>query len=881
MAFRPRFRRLFGPDPLQDVDEELAFHLEMRVRELIAEGETPERARELALQRFGDYDGSRNECLEINERRRRHMTRTEYLTELRQDVGYALRMLRRTPGFTLVAVLTLALGIGANSAIFSVVHGVLLRSLPYQSAERLYQPRMLYPDGTAYTALSAPDFMSVREGNRVFDRVEAYSTGVFTLLGAGEPQEVRGANVSEGMFELLGLSLALGRGFAVEEHRAGAGSVTVLDHGFWRQVFGGSADVLGRTVTVGGDPYTIIGVLAPGAGLPDPADMYAPLEYGETFSAATASGRRSEYLDVIGHSREGVTATQVEEDLRRLGTALQTEFPDSNGSLTFTTTSLRSMIVGDVEKPLFVLLGAVALVLLVACANVANLLLARASARQAELAVRVAMGAGRGRLLRQLLTESIVLAVAGGAVGLLIAYWATGALVSAQPADIPRLDEVGLNGTVVLFTLGISLLTGIGFGLLPALQATGVRLTRALREGGRGGGQGKGAQRMRATLVVAEMALSVVLLMGAGLLIRSFVGMTRVAPGFQAEQAMAFRITLQGDEYAGARQIRDRIMQFEARLRTLPGVTSVGATTSLPLSGLGSVIDFSVIGAPAPPPNVNEEIGVASVTPQYFATIGAPLVRGRAFTEYDRDGAPPVAIINEAAVRRWFPDRDPIGQQVAMSGVTQEIVGVVGDVRQRQPIEAVQPQLFSPYAQRTTRALRIVVRSADDPVALAPTIRAEIRRVDPNLALTDFTPLDQLIDLSVARPRFYTALLTLLAGVALMLAATGIFGVMSYAVAQRSREISIRMALGARTDQVLRMIVGQAVVLAGAGAVIGVAGALILARLIQSQLFGVGILDPLTLGGVLAVLIGSAAAASLLPARRAARLDPANALRES
>ena len=344
---------------------------------------------------------------------------------------------------------------------------------------------------------------------------------------------------------------------------------------------------------------------------------------------------------------------------------------------------------------------------------------------------------------------------------------------------------------------------------------------------------------------------------------------------------MAFRITLQGDEYAGARQIRDRVIQFEERLRTLPGVTSVGATTSLPLSGLGSVNDFAVVGAPPPPPNVNQEIGVASVTPHYFSSIGAPLVGGRAFTEYDREGAPEVAIINEAAVRRWFPDRDPIGQQVAMSGLTREIVGVVADVRQRQPIEPVQPQLFSPYAQRTTRTLRIVVRSAGDPLALAPAIRAEIRRLDPNLALTDFIPLDQLIDRSVARPRVYTALLTLFAGVALTLAATGIFGVMSYSVAQRSREISIRMALGARTEQVLRMIVGHAVVLAGTGAVIGVAGALILARLIQNQLFGVGVFDPLTLGGVLAVLIGSAAAASFLPARRAARLDPANALRES
>jgi len=875
------FRRLFGPDPKADVDDELAFHLEMRIRELVEQGEAPARARELALRRFGDYDGPRSQCLEINERRRRRMTRTEYVTELRQDVGYALRMLRRTPGFTAVAVITLALGIGANSAIFSVVHGVLLQSLPFRSAERLYQPRMLYPDGTAYSSLSAPDFMSVREGNRVFEQVEAYSTGVFTLLGAGEPQEVRGARVSHGLFDLLGLPIALGRGFVPEEHQPGQGSFTVLDHGFWRRAFGGAPDVLGRTVSIGGDPYTIVGVLALGARLPDVADMYAPLEYGETFNATTATGRRSEYLDVIGRARPGMTAPQIEDDLRRLGTQLQTAFPETNGRLTFTGASLRTMIVGDVQTPLLMLLGAVALVLLVACANVANLLLARASARQGELAVRVAMGAGRGRLLRQLLTESVVLAIAGGAAGLMIAYWATGALVAAEPADIPRLEEVGLNGTVLLFTLGISLVTGLGFGLLPAVQATGGRLTRALREGGRGGGQGKGAHRVRATLVIAEMALSVVLLMGAGLLIRSFVQMTRVSPGFDAEQAMAFRITLQGDEYARAQQIRDRVVEFEDRLRTLPGVTSVAATTALPLSGLGSLVDFRVVGAPPPPPNINREIGIASITPQYFMTIGAPLRRGRGLTDYDRAGAPEVAIINEAAVRRWFPDRDPIGQQVEMSGVGREVVGVVADVRQRHPGTPVAPQLFTPYAQRTTRTVRMVVRSAGDPLALAPSIRAEIRRLDPNLALTDFTPLEQLIAGSVARPRFYTALLALFAGVALALAATGIFGVMSYAVAQRSREISIRMALGARADQVLGMIVGRAIALAAAGAILGIAGAAALGRVIQNQLFGVGILDPLTLGVVIVVLIGSAAAASFLPARRAAALDPANALRES
>ena len=876
-----RFRRVFGLDPPGDVDVELSFHLEMRIRELVEQGETPEHARELALRRFGDYDSSRNECVAINERRRRRMTRTEYVTELRQDVGYAWRMLRRTPGFTVVAVLTLALGIGANSAIFSVVYGVLLAPLPYRSADRLFQPRMLYPDGTAYWSLSAPDFMSVRQQNQVFEQVEAYTTGMFTLLGAGDPQEIRGARISDGLLELLGLRVALGRGFVAEEHRPGRGGFTILDHGFWQRVYGGDRTVLGRTVSVGGDPYTIVGVLAQGEHLPDAADMYAPLEYDETFSATTATARRAEFLDVLGRARPGVSAAQVDGDLKRIGSQLQRDFPQTNGTLTFTSASLRARVIGDVQRPLLVLLGAVGLVLLIACANVANLLLARASVREGELAIRVAMGAGRGRLLRQLLTEAVVLGFAGGAIGLVIAYWATTALVAAQPADIPRLEDVGVNGPVLLFTLGIALATGLAFGLLPALQATGGRLQSALREGGRGAAPGRAAHRVRGALVVAEMALSVVLLTGAGLLIRSFVELTRVAPGFNAEQAMAFRVALQGDEYAGGQQIRDRVSQFETRLRALPGVTSVAATTVLPLSGQGGLVDFRVVGAPPPPPDVNQEIGIASITPEYFNAIGTPLRRGRGFTSHDHDKAPPVAIVNEAAVRRWFKDRDPLGQQVEMSGVRREVVGIVADVRQRHPGQPVAPQLFAPYAQRTSRTVRIVVRSATDPIALAPAIRAEIRALDPNLAVTDFTPLEQLVTRSVARPRFYTALLALFAGVALALAATGIFGVMSYAVAQRAREISIRMALGARAGQVLRMIVGRAVALAAAGAILGMVGAVAFGRLIQNQLFGVTLLDPFTLGTVVVVLIGSAVAASFLPARRAAALDPASALRES
>jgi predicted permease len=554
------------------------------------------------------------------------MLRKAHVLELRQDVGYALRMLRRTPGFTAIAVATLALGIGANSAIFSVVHGVLLRSLPFRHAEQLYRVRMLYPDGTAYSALSSPDFMSVREENQVFEGLEAYSTGTMTLLGAGEPREVRGARVSDGLFELLGLDLVLGRGFLREEHQPKRGAVAVLDHGFWLRMFGGDTGVLGRSISVSGKSCTIVGVLAPGARLTAEADLYVPLQYDEAFSSATATARRAEYLAVIGRARPDTVAGHIDADLRRIGTLLQRAFPETNRDLTFNAIGLRQLVVGDVQTPLLVLMGAVGFVLLVACANVANLLLARSAARHAELAVRAALGAGRGRLLRQLLTESAVLGLAGGAIGLVVAYWGTRMLVAARPADIPRLDQIDVTAPVVFFTLGTSLATSVVFGVVPALLATGGRLTRALQEGGRSGTGGAG-HRVRAALVVVEMALAVVLLTGAGLLIRSFIQLTRVEAGFRTEEGMTFRISF--DEYHRRQQILARVTQLEQRVRALPGVRSVAGTTVLPLSGLGSIWNFTVEGAPPPPPDVNQEIAIASITPDYLRAIGTPLVRGR------------------------------------------------------------------------------------------------------------------------------------------------------------------------------------------------------------------------------------------------------------
>jgi predicted permease len=874
-----RFRRLFRTDPQRAVDEEIEFHIDMRVRDRLLAGDEPERARREALRRFGDVGATRAACVIIDERRERSMRRADYLADMMQDVSYALRSLRRRPTFAIVAILTLALGIGANSAIFSVVNGVLLESLPWADPARLQLVQTEYSNGSAFP-LSAPDFMSVREDNRTFAEVGAVAPQMLILTGRGEPREVLGSRVSREFFDLLGLRPVAGRAFDSAEHVPGAGDVVVLTAGLARSLFGSADAALGQSLTLAGTPRTVVGVMPAGTEAPEKAELYLPLAYGEQFSATAVQGRRSEYLTVIGRMRPGVTREQVQQDVRRMGADLAQRFPSTNEALTLTSLPLGDLITGEVRTPLLVLLGAVGLVLLVACANVANLLLARATAREGEIAVRAAIGAGRERIVRQLLTESLVLAGAGAVCGLALAWAGTRALVAAQPADIPRLANIGIDGTVIAFTVITAVLTGMLFGALPALQATGSRMMRALREGGRGALSSGRGRRIRAALVVAELALAVVLLLGAGLLIRSFIGMTRVETGFDMSNAVAFRVSLQGAAYSEPETRRQFMDRLDERLRALPGVTAVGAASGLPMTDNVSLLGpFQVEGLDVPP-NVLPEIRLIRVTPAYFDAIGARLEMGRMLTPQDRADAPRVALFNRAAIARWFPDGQPIGKRVLLGDNAIEIVGIVSDVMQNAPGIPIEPELYVPYSQQSVGTMQFVVRGQGGMAALASGARTAVHELNPLLPVQRVDPLSRVFSDAVARPRFYTTLLGLFAAVALVLAVVGIFGVMSYVVAQRAHEISVRMALGADRSSVVRLVVLGAMKVAGAGLLVGVVVGAAATRVLRSQLFGVERFDPLTFIVVLVVLALAALLAAAAPALRASRMQPGAALRE-
>ena len=800
-----------------------------------------------------------------------------------QDLRFALRGLLRRPGFTAAVVATLALGIGANAAIFSVVNAVLLRPLPYADPERLVMVWGRYPD-FGRTGTSLPDFTDWRNGTTgTFEEMAALHSAPFNLTGLGEPEQLKADRVSANFFRTLGVRPMLGRGFLPEEERTGGDDdVVVLSHGFWQRRFAGDAGVVGRSIQLSGRPYTVIGIAPQGFRFLHDVDLWAPARID---TASMMQRRRSEYLGVFGRLKPGVTVERAGSELAGVLERVAAEFPETNSRLQSEVVSMKEDLVGKVRPALLVFSGAVGLVLLIACANVANLLLARAAAREREVAVRVALGAARGRLVRQLLTESVLIALVGAAVGLLIAVWAVSALRAGSPEGLlPRLGEVRVDPAVVAFSIALAIGTGLLFGLAPALRLASGTLHDSLKEGSRGAAGGA-QTRFRNGLVLGEVAVAVVLLVGAGLLIRSFERLNRVDPGFKPERVLTYGVVLPRSRYGEIAQLPPVYTQLLERTRQIPGVQSVALSNDIPMQGAGYVT-FAIEGRPQTTDGqVTEDVQPFSVTSDYFRTLGIPLRRGRLIEPQDVEGAPQVAVINEEMQRRYFVGRDPIGLRVTFgdpadtSSTWFTVVGVVGNVAQEGLTAKPYAQLYRPLMQAPQRGMWVTVRTAGEPSSVAGAARAALKAVDPDLPANDVRTMEDRISENIAQPRVSVALLGGFSSIALVLAAIGIYGVVSYTVVQRTREIGIRMALGARPEGVLRLVIGQGLVPVAAGVVLGLVLALAATRLMRSLLFGVSATDPLTFAFVALFLGLVALVATYFPARRATRVDPLEALR--
>ena len=797
-----------------------------------------------------------------------------------QDLRYAIRMLLKKPSFTAIVVLALAIGIGANTAIFSVVNAILLRPPPYKHPDRLSMIWMDNPKlGVAEDWHSYPNYMDYKEQNQVFEDMAAFNDRSFNLTGTGDPVRVVGVWATASLFSVLGVEPALGRAFTAEEEEPGKDLVVILSNGLWQRRFGGDPGIVGQPINMNGVNRTVLGVMPASFAFPEKkTELWIPL-------ALTPQRKQARTLisfKAVGRLKPGVTMEQASAGMGPIAKRIDDEYFQSGYGINLV--KLHSQETGKVRPALLVLLGAVAFVLLIACANVANLLLARAAMREKEVAIRLALGAGRLRIVRQLLTESALLAVAGGVVGLLLAIWGLDALVALSPADIPRLDQTGIDARVLAFTLAVSLLTGLVFGLVPALQASKPDLNDSLKESGRGSTSGKSAMRIRSLLVVSEIALSLVLLVGAGLLIRSFMRLQQFDLGFNPDNLLTMRIQLPGSKYREGKQVASFYQQLLERLGTVPGVHSVGAISDIFLTDTPNSTGFTIEGRPVAVGAEAIEVPLDSVSPSYFRVMGIPLLSGREFDDRDVDGAPPVAIINETFLRRFFPGEDPIGKRYVYGGPDPQnpwitIVGVVGDMRRTGFDRPVRPETFLPEAQATANALTIVARTANDPASFATALRNEVWAIDKDQSVYDIKTMHETLSEMRSQRRFNMLLFGIFAAVALTLAAVGIYGVISYSVTQRTHEIGIRIALGAEKSDVLALIVGQAMTLAGIGITIGIAGSLMFTRLMAGLLYGVSATDPATFGVIAGLLAGVALLACYIPARRAARVDPMVALR--
>ncbi|HZS05440.1 MAG TPA: ABC transporter permease [Blastocatellia bacterium] len=793
---------------------------------------------------------------------------------LLQDARYGMRMLLRKPGVTVLAVLTIALGIGLNTAVFSVVNAVLLRPLPYREPSRIVMVeeshQQFQTSGFTYAS-----FIDLAGQAQPFESVGAWRFWNFNLTDGGEPEQVTGAAVSAGFFPTLGVTPSLGRAFVTEEDQPGADTVVILSHALWQRRFGSDPGAVGRVIRVSDISRTVVGVMPPGFAFPNQTELWTPLVAGGDLK----SNRRSHLLRVIARLKPGVTVEQAQTVMSAFAQGIEQQNPGVDAGIMVGVTPLQTRLTSSVRTALLVLFGAVGFVLLIACANVASLLLARASTRGREMAVRVAIGAGRWQLVRQMLTESMVLAALGGALGLLLAVWGIDLIVALSPAGVPRLDEVKISAGVLVFTLLVSLVNGLLFGLVPALQATRVDMLDALKDGGRSAGGGT-SSRFRQFLIVSEVALAMVLLVGAGLLVNSFVRLLQVNRGFDEKNLLTMRLFLSPDRFREGPRQTEFIRQVLERIKTVPGVSSAGIVNSLPLTG-GAATTFEVAGSH---PTDNQPVAdIRVVDPDYFRTMKIPLLGGRWFTERDTADAPRVMVINETMARRYWPGEDPVGKRVTMRDwgppLTGEIAGVVGDVKPDGLDAQVRPMIYWPYPQFPSIFNALVIRTDGDPLSVVAAVKSRIWSVDPEQPVSAVRPMEQLLADSVAQRRFNALLLGLFAALALGLAAVGIYGVISHSVAQRTREIGIRMAVGARGGDVLRLVIGQGMTPVLAGVVIGLAGAFALTRLMTTLLFGVNATDPLTFAGGASLLAIVGLLACLVPARRATKVDPMIALR--
>jgi predicted permease len=877
----------------REVAEELAAHLALQTRRYLDAGMKEQDAERAARERFGDVEQVRAECYDIRTDIEADMRRADLRDEMARDVQFAVRTLRRSPLFAGIAIATLALGIGASTSIFSVVNAVLMRALPYRFGDRADMIWNGQRESSEHTAVAVAEFFDLRAQLRSYDAVAAITRQPSPLAGeGGEPEQVMAYVVTPNVFDLLGTAPAIGRGFGGDDGTLGAPRVMLLSHSLWTRRFGGDPAVVGRTVTVAGFPRTIVGVMPADVRFPDaplgflrePADLWIPT----TWESSRGDSRGNQILAVVARRRAGTTDAAARADVDAVAARWRAAYParyaaEWSKNWRIDAVPIRDEMVGGVRAPLLVISIAVGLVLLIACVNVANLLLARGAARGRELAIRVAMGAGRGRLVRQLLTETVLLGAAGGALGTGLAWAGVRLLVRLDGGRLPRLDHTTVNSRVLMFALALSVLTGLLVGLVPALQQSSADLRGGLSEGSTGAGDGRGRHRLRVSLVVAQVAMALVVLVGAGLLARTFMALGRVKPGFAPEHVLSMQLTLPRARYDSAEKVVRFYQQLVRSASALPGVVDASGGFPLPMSSDGWSGSFNVDGEPSGPgqPLPHAEYGVA--LPGYFRTMGIPMFAGRDFTSEDRYDAPQVAIVDEAlAKQHWGSSQSAVGKRVSQAGPTgpwATVVGVVGHVHKAGPRSEGEPQLYLPHTQSRQSVLSIVVRTNGAPELLAPAMRGLVRSLDPSLPLSKVEPLDALTSRSLAGERFDALMLGVFGIAALLLASVGLYGVMAFLVSQRTREIGIRLALGGEPRAIRRMILREGLLISAAGLAIGSIASLIAAKAVSRLLYGVASNDVTTYASITALLLIVGVAASYGPAGRATRVDPLSALR--